>query len=83
MCAEINILLIKLFLYLSNFNFIETSFFVLKAWIKKHYRMIENYDDNNKKFEQFFRDAVSTQNTVNNADNLFKLANIQYSSLFI
>ena len=40
--------------------------------------MIEDYDDDNEKFEQFFRDAVNAQNTVNDADNLFRLADIQY-----
>ena len=74
MYETIDVILIRLFLYFSDFNSIETSFALLKTWIKKNEKQTESYDD----FENFLKNVIKKQTNVNNSKNLFRLINIKY-----
>ena len=80
MCAEINVILIRLSSYSSDFNSIEISFSVLKTWIKRNDQLTKKYTKEMNEFEQFLRDAMKAQNTRDDADRLFRLTGIQYST---
>jgi hypothetical protein len=43
MCDAVEIILARLFSYSSDFNLIETSFALLKAWIKRNEELIKSY----------------------------------------
>lgn len=78
MCAEANVLLARLPPYSPDFNPIETSFSVLKAWIKRHHKLSEDYGPEDGGYGQFLRDAVNAQNTTSSAGNLFRASGIAY-----
>jgi transposase len=54
-CDNAGVLLVFLLPYSPDFNPIESTFKDLKAWIKKHYQQVEDYDD----FAEFLEHAVS------------------------
>ena len=62
-----NIILIFIKLYLSNYNLIEEIFMKLKIWIKKNYILTNNY----KKFEEFLK--IILYQIINKNNNYFKL----------
>ena len=74
MCETTDVILIWLFSYSSDFNSIETSFVLLKTWIKKNEKQTESYDD----FENFLKSVIKKQTNVNDSKNLFRLIDIKY-----
>lgn len=80
MCAEANVLLARLPLYSPDFNPIETSFAILKAWIKRNSKLIAAYTEEYGGFGQFLHDAVCDHRATGDPRNLFCLAGIDYQS---
>ena len=78
MYAETNMLLARLPPYSPDFNPIETSFALLKAWIKRNRKLIAAYTEEYGGFEQFFHDAVCDHRATGDSKNLFRLAGIDY-----
>lgn len=58
MCAEANMLLARLPPYSPDFNPIETSFAMLKAWIRRNRDLIAAYMEEYSGFKQFLYDAI-------------------------
>ncbi len=81
LCMEFEVLLVKLPPYSPDSNPIETSFAVLKAWIKKNTELIQYYTEPRGGFGEFLRDAVRSQRSQigGDPDNLFRLAGIDYN----
>ncbi len=79
---KFEVLLIKLSLYSSDFNFIEIFFAMLKIWIKKNINLIQYYMKSKDEFDEFLRDAMRSQRSQikDDSDNLFQLADIDYNS---
>lgn len=77
---ETNVLLARLPPYLPDFNPIETSFAVLKTWIKKNNKLIAAYTEEYRGFGQFLHDAVQDHKATGDPGNLFCLAGIDYQS---
>lgn len=78
MCAEANVLLARLPPYSPDFNPIEISFAILKAWIKRNSQLISAYIEENGGFGQFLYDAVCDHQATGDPENLFRLAGIDY-----
>ena len=76
MCTEIDVKLIFLSSYSSDYNFIKISFAILKKWIKRHDDLIEKYEFESENFERFLHEAVHAQTQRNNSDNLFRTSDI-------
>ena len=74
MCEAADVILARLFSYSSDFNSIETSFALLKAWIRRNEEQTASYDD----FGEFLENAIKKQTSVKNSKNLFRLADIEY-----
>lgn len=75
MCLDAGILSVYLPPYLCDYNPIETSFAVLKQYIKKNGALIDAYAEQGG-FELFLRDAVEAQNGRGDPGALFRLADI-------
>jgi transposase len=79
MCDAVEIILARLSLYSSDFNLIETSFALLKAWIRRNEKLVKFYTAEYDDFEQFLKNAIKDQNIrLKNSKNLFRLTEIQY-----
>jgi transposase len=79
MCEAVEIILARLSSYSSDFNPIETSFVLLKAWIRRNEKLMKSYTAEYDDFEQFLQDAIKDQNIrLSDSKNLFKLIEIQY-----
>jgi transposase len=82
MCDAVGIILARLSSYSSDFNLIETSFALLKAWIRRNEELVKSYTAEYDDFEQFLQDAIKDQNTrLRNSRNLFRLTEIQYPTV--
>ncbi len=69
--------LVKLSFYSSDYNFIENSFSVLKAWIKRNDQLVQWYDKFNKKFNEFLKVAIKSQRKwIDDSEALFHLTDI-------
>jgi transposase len=76
-------LLVYLPPYSPDFNPIETSFAVLKQWIRKHALLIESFDEEDGGFEAFLRTAIDAQHcgeALGDPGNLFRQSYIHYES---
>jgi transposase len=79
MCNAIEIILRDLSSYSSDFNLIETSFSLLKAWIRKNEKLARSYTIEYDDFEQFLQDAIKEQRIkLSDSKNLFRKIEIQY-----
>ncbi len=78
MCDSAGVTLAFLPAYSPDFNPIETSFAVLKAWLKKHGHLCEFYGDKPADFERFLRDAIRAQGDRSDPGKLFRKAGIDY-----
>jgi transposase len=77
MCDAVEIILARLSSYSSDFNLIETSFALLKAWIRRNDELMKFYTAEYDDFEQFLQDAIKDQNTrLRDSRNLFRLTEI-------
>ena len=61
LCESFEMHLVKLSFYSFDYNFIESSFSVLKAWIKRNDKLVQWYDESNERFDEFLRVAVRSQ----------------------
>ena len=80
MCQEAGVRLEYLPLYSPDLNPIETSFAVLKAWIKRHQDIGELFATDNT-YREFLNLAVEAQDPWPDAGNLFRLAGIEYKGI--
>jgi transposase len=79
MCDAVEVILARLSSYSSDFNLIETSFSLLKAWIRRNEELARSYTAEYDDFGQFLQDAVKEQRTrLSDSGNLFRGAGIQY-----
>ena len=76
-CSEAGVLLEYLPPYSPDLNPIETSFAVLKAWIRRHMDIATLYAES-EAFGQFLNLAVQSQRLDGDAGNLFRQAGISY-----
>ncbi len=77
LCESFEMHLVKLSFYSSDYNFIESSFSMLKAWIKRNDQLVRWYDESNEKFDEFLRVAVRSQRErVDDSEALFHLTDI-------
>jgi transposase len=81
MCDEAGVILARLPPYSPDFNPIETTFALLKAWIRRNGELSLSYTDEYGGFGQFLRDAVKETSKLGDSGNLFRLAGIQYPTL--
>jgi transposase len=82
MCDAVEIILARLFSYSSDFNLIETSFSLLKAWIRRNEELARSYTAEYDDFEQFLQDAIKEQRIrLNDSKNLFRETKIQYLTI--
>jgi transposase len=81
MCDEVGVILARLPSYFSDFNSIEITFALLKAWIRRNEELSLSYTDEYEGFGQFLRDAVKEISKLGDSGNLFRLAGIQYLTL--
>ena len=82
MCETANVTLARLPPYSPYFNPIETSFALLKAWIRRNGEMSLSYTEEYGGFGKFLRDAVKDLR-MGDRGNLFRLAGIQYPTISI
>ena len=80
MCQEAGVRLEYLPPYSPDLNPIETSFAVLKAWIRRHQDVAELYSTDNI-YGEFLNLAVEAQEEWSEAGNLFRLAGIEYEGI--
>ena len=77
LCESFEMHLVKLSLYSSDYNFIESLFSMLKAWIKRNNKLVRWYDESNEKFDEFLKIAVRSQRErVDDSETLFHLTDI-------
>ena len=76
MCEQAGVSLVYLPAYSPDYNPIETSFSVLKQWLKKHGHLAELYGSTQADFERFLNDAVLAQANRINHKKLFRSAGI-------
>ncbi len=77
LCESFEMHLVKLSFYSSDYNLIESSFSVLKAWIKRNDELVRWYDESNERFDEFLRVAVRSQRErVDDSETLFRLTDI-------
>ena len=77
MCKKTNVLIARLSSYFSDFNSIETSFTLLKSWIRRNDEMTAVYTNEYEEFEQFLKNAIKIQSE-ENSRNLFYHCEIKY-----
>ena len=81
-CFEVDVKLIFLFFYSSNYNSIEIFFVVLKKWMKKHDHMITKfYNSLFENFERFLHDAIFAQSQRNDSSKLFRTTSYNYDDI--
>ena len=82
MCQDANVLLVHLPPYSPDFNPIETSFSILKAWIKRHSSLIDSYTEETGGFGRFLEDALQaiSEDVSHDAGALFRQSSIEYNS---
>lgn len=80
MCQAEDVTLARLPPYSPDFNPIETSFALLKAWIRRHEELAASYAECGD-FEKFLEDAVREQMRTEDPRNLFRLAGIEYPTI--
>lgn len=78
MCLEAGVELAFLPPYSCDYNPIETSFAVLKQWIKKHGDTARYYGSSEESFERFLEDALQAQAGRTDPGALFRKAGINY-----
>ena len=86
MCRDANVTLAFLPPYSPDYNPIETSFAILKAWIRRNIELAEAYTPEIGGFGRFLEEAVKTvqETSFNHTDekgdpgNLFRLAGVSY-----
>ncbi len=77
LCESFEVHLVKLSLYSPDYNLIESSFSMLKAWIKRNDELVRWYDESNEKFDEFLRIAIRSQRKrVDDSETLFRLTDI-------
>ena len=76
MCEQAGISLVYLPAYSPNYNPIETSFAVLKQWLRKHGHLVELYGPTPVDFKRFLNDAVLAQANRVDHKKLFRSAGI-------
>ncbi len=77
LCESFEMHLVKLSLYSSDYNLIESSFSMLKTWIRRNDKLVQWYDKSNEKFDEFLRIAVRSQKKrVDDSETLFRLTDI-------
>ena len=77
LCESFKMHLVKLLFYSPDYNFIESSFSMLKAWIKRNNKLVQWYDEFNERFDEFLRITVRSQRKwVDDFETLFRLINI-------
>ena len=79
MCLEAGVELAFLPPYSPDLNPIETSFSILKAWIRRNFHLYEaGYEQNEEGFESFLHAAVASQNygAIGDSVKLFKKAGV-------
>ncbi len=77
LCESFKMHLVKLSFYSPDYNLIESSFSVLKAWIKRNNQLVWWYDESNEKFDEFLRVAIRSQRKwVDDSEALFRLTDI-------
>ena len=77
LCESFEMHLVKLSFYSLNYNLIESSFSVLKAWIKRNDELVRWYDESNEEFDEFLKIAVRSQRKrVDDSEALFRLTDI-------
>lgn len=82
MCLEIGVELAFLPPYSPDYNPIETSFAVLKKWMKKYgYVVAESYGPLPEDFERFLHDAVLAQGQRGDPGKLFRAAGYDYDDI--
>jgi transposase len=82
MCDAVEVILARLSSYSSDFNLIETSFSLLKTWIKRNEELARSYTAEYDDFEQFLQNAIKEQRTrLSDSKNLFREAEIQYLTI--
>ncbi len=71
LCSEFGVLLVKLPPYSPDYNPIETSFAVLKAWIKRNNQLLEYYPEERGGFgTRVFYFGLLTQTIIHRYNNL-------------
>lgn len=78
MCDEVGVELAFLPPYSPDFNPIETSFAVLKKWVKRNGQLAASYGPLPEDFERFLHDAVWAQGQRSNPGRLFRAAGYDY-----
>ncbi len=81
MCDAVEVILARLSSYSSDFNLIETSFALLKAWIRRNEELARSYTTEYERFGQFLRDAVKERSRMRDPRNLFRRTEIQYPTV--
>jgi transposase len=82
MCDAVEIILARLSSYSSDFNLIETSFSLLKAWIRRNEELTRSYTVEYDDFEQFLQNAIKEQRIkLSDSRNLFRKTEIQYFTI--
>ncbi len=77
LCESFEMHLVKLSFYSFDYNLIESSFSMLKAWIKRNDKLVRWYDEFNEKFDEFLKIAVKSQRKrVDDSETLFRLTDI-------
>jgi hypothetical protein len=79
MCEQAGVRLEYLPPYSPDLNPIETSFSVLKSWIKRHQDIAEVYAEAGE-FAEFLNKAVRSQSGVGDPGNIFRKSGIFYRS---
>ena len=77
LCESFEMHLVKLSFYSFDYNLIESSFSMLKAWIKRNDKLVRGDDEFNEKFDEFLKIAVKSQRKrVDDSETLFRLTDI-------
>ena len=81
LCGAAGVLLVKLPPYSPDFNPIETSFSVLKQWMKRNTELIQYYTEERGGFGEFICAAIRAQNEDQRGDPgaLFRASGIDYN----
>ena len=78
MCEAAGVTLAYLPPYSPDYNPIETSFAILKGWLKRNGHLIDAYGPEPADFERFLNDAVRAQGDLADHGALFRAAGIYY-----
>lgn len=78
MCEAAGVTLARLPPYSPDYNPIETSFAILKLWMKRNGHLARHYGETSEDFGRFLKDAVDGQNQRDDPGALFRAAGIDY-----